>query len=258
MSANTEQNARVLGQFAKQAPSYAALINRTTDTSLDSLLAAVQPLSTDRMLDVGCGTGRFAVTMAPLVAQVVGIDLTAAMLDQARQLQADSKITNVEWRQADVTALPFEDGAFDIVSSKAMLHHVTSPARVITEMVRVCAATGRIIVVDLTPKPEKAAALNAIELLRDPSHARALAIDELRAIGTELGLKEIAVREYEIRLPLEAVLNTSFPEVGMERVRNLYRSDAESGADALGMNACLENDRIIVSYPMTMLVWKRS
>jgi ubiquinone/menaquinone biosynthesis C-methylase UbiE len=258
MSANTEQNARVLDQFAKQAPSYAALINRTADTSLESLLAALRPRTTDRMLDVGCGTGRFVITMAPLVAQVVGVDLTIAMLEQARRLQADTSITNVEWRQADVTALPFENGVFDIVSSKAMLHHVASPARVIAEMVRVCAAEGRIVIVDLTPKPAKAAALNAIELLRDPSHARAMTPAELRAIGVELGLKEVAVHEYQVRLPLEPVLKTSFPDVGVDRVRDLYRIDAESAADALGMSACIENDQIVVSYPMTMLVLQRS
>jgi ubiquinone/menaquinone biosynthesis C-methylase UbiE len=258
MSANTEQNARVLDQFAKQAPSYAALINRTTDTSLEFLLAALQPLSTERMLDVGCGSGRFAVTMAPLVAHVVGVDLTAAMLDQARRLQADTNITNVQWQQSDVAELPFDDGAFDIVSSKAMLHHVASPARVMAEMVRTCAVDGRIVVVDLTPKAEKAAALNAIELLRDPSHARAMTTAELRALGVALGLKEIAVREYEVRLPLEPVLKTSFPDVGVDRVRSLYRIDAESGADAFGMSASIENDQIVVAYPMTMLVWKRT
>src|SRR5262245_2195694 len=108
----TDQNARVLDQFGKQAASYAALINRSTDTTLEPLLAAVKPLPTERMLDVGCGTGRFAITMAPLVAQVVGVDLTAAMLDQARRAQAAASVPNIEWQQSDVSQLPFADRSF--------------------------------------------------------------------------------------------------------------------------------------------------
>jgi ubiquinone/menaquinone biosynthesis C-methylase UbiE len=259
MSTHSDQNARVLDQFGKQAESYAALVRRSGDnTSLDPVLAALQPLSTDRMLDVGCGSGRFAIKMAPLVAHVTGVDLTDAMLDQARRAQAEAKIANVLWRQCDVTELPFDDATFDIVSSQAMLHHVASPSRVIAEMRRVCKPGGRIIVVDMTPKPSKAAALNAIEILRDPSHANAITNAELRAIGTDLGIPEIAVREYESRISLEAVLKTSFPDtVTLDRIRRLYRIDAESGSDALGMGAQIEDDQVVVAYPMSMVVWRR-
>ncbi len=253
-----EQNARVLDQFNKQAASYAALISRSKNTSLAAFLDAVKPVRADRMLDVGCGTGRFAVAVAPLVAQVVGVDLTAAMLEQARRLQADSQIENIEWQQADVTELPFADGEFTLVTSSAMLHHVASPARVMAEMRRVCAPGGRIFISDLTPHREKVAAFDAIEILRDPSHVHAMTQAELRAIGTELGLTEIAVNEYVACMPLEAVLQTSFPEAGMlERVRRLYSIDAECGADTLGFGARIENGEVIVAYPMSMVAWQR-
>ena len=99
---------------------------------------------------------------------------------------------------------------------------------------------------------------NAIEILRDPSHAHALTSAELRAIGSLLGLREIAVSSYETRMPLEPVLQTSFPENGaLERVRKLYRIDAESGADALGFGARIENGEITVAYPMSMVVWEK-
>jgi ubiquinone/menaquinone biosynthesis C-methylase UbiE len=257
MSTNLEQNARVLDQFSKQAANYAALLNRTKDTSLPAFLDAVKPVPADRMLDVGCGTGRFAVAVAPLVARVTGVDLTSAMLEQARRMQADSRVENVEWREVDVTELPFADGEFTVVTSRAMLHHVVEPARVMAEMRRVCAPGGRIMVSDLTPQPEKAAALDAIEILRDPSHTHAMPIAELRAIGAGLGLVEIAVTEHVTRLPLEPVFQTSFPEAGMlDRVRRLYRIDAECGGDAFGLGVRIENGEIMVAYPMSMVVWK--
>lgn len=258
MSNESNHNARILDQFAKQAESYAALVNRSKDTTLPILLDAVKPMPTDRLLDVGCGTGRFAVTLAPLVAKVVGIDLTAEMLKQAQQLQADAKLANIEWHQGDVSNLPFADGEFNVVTTRAMLHHVIEPARVIAEMNRVCARGGRIMTMDLTPKREKIAAFDAIEILRDPSHAHVLTNAELRAIGSKLGLKEITSHEYEARMPLEPILQTSFPEAGvLDRVRKLYRIDAESGVDALGFHARIANGEITVAYPMSMVVWEK-
>src|SRR5512145_422590 len=102
----SDQNARVLDQFSKQAERYAALTNNAKDSSLGLLLDAVRPLPSDKMLDVGCGTGRFALTLAPLVGSIIGVDLTAAMLEQARQLQSRMSVDNVQWQQADVANLP--------------------------------------------------------------------------------------------------------------------------------------------------------
>jgi ubiquinone/menaquinone biosynthesis C-methylase UbiE len=255
---NAEQNARVRDQFGKQAARYAALINSSKDTTLPTLLEAVKPTLDDRMLDVGCGTGRFAITLAPLVAKVVGIDLTVAMLEQARKAQAAANIENIEWQQGDVANLPFADGEFRLVTCKAMLHHVTEPQRVIAEMSRVCAQGGRVLAADLTPARDKVAAFDAIEILRDPSHAHAMTLDELRAIGSALGLKEIAVHEHVTRMALEPVLQASFPDAGvLDRVRNLYRIDAENGGDALGFGARIDNGEITVAYPMSMVVWEK-
>jgi ubiquinone/menaquinone biosynthesis C-methylase UbiE len=258
MSDHAQQNAAILDQFGKQAEAYAALMLRNPDSVLPFLLEAVRPSPDDRMLDVGCGTGRISLALAPLVSHVTGVDLTPAMLDQARALQADAGISNIEWREADVTALPFLDGAFSLVTCRAMLHHTLSPAAVLAEMGRVCARHGRIAVTDLTPAAGKSAAFDAIEILRDPSHVHAMPADELRAIGASLGLHEIAVHIHKVRLSLEAVLVTSFPAEGMlDRVRELYRRDAESGADALGLAAQFEDGAITVAYPSTLVVWTR-
>jgi len=104
-------------------------------------------------------------------------------------------------------------------------------------MLRVCSPDGRIAINDLSPEPEKAEALNRAEKLRDPSHVRALPTAELRALGKHSSLEEIAVSSYRVpRIPLEAVLATSFPWPGdLEKVRDLYRSDAQSGADTYGL-----------------------
>jgi ubiquinone/menaquinone biosynthesis C-methylase UbiE len=258
MPDHARQNAAVLDQFGKQAEAYAALMLRSPDSGLAHLIETARPTPDDRMLDVGCGTGRMAVGLAPLVGHVTGVDLTPAMLDQARALQAEAGVANIEWREADVTALPFGDGAFSLVTCKAMLHHTASPAAVLAEMSRVCAFGGRIAASDLTPAPSKSVAFDAIEVLRDPSHVHAMPADEFRAIGAALGLHEIAVRAYESRLPAEAVLATSYPAEGiLDRVRDLYRRDGESGADALGLAARIDDGVITLTYPSTLVVWTK-
>jgi ubiquinone/menaquinone biosynthesis C-methylase UbiE len=258
MAETTEQNARVLDQFSQQAEAYAALVNNLGSPFTEPLLQIAQPGAQDRVLDVGCGSGKLAVALAPWVAHVTGVDLTPAMLEQARALQARSGLSNIEWRQADSTALPVEDGAFDLVISRAMFHHAANPLRTLAEMRRACAVGGRIAVDDLAPAPEKAPAFDAIELLRDPSHARALPIEEMRALGSELRMEEIAIHSRLSELPIEVVLAASFPPPGiLERVRDLYARDARHGADTFGMSARLKDGQVWVSYPMTLIVWRR-
>ena len=258
MTSKADQNARVLDQFSQQAEAYAALVNKASGPAKEPLIEALAPALTDRVLDVGCGTGQFAVAIAPLVAHAAGADLTPAMLDKARAWQAKAGVVNVDWLQADSTDLPVADGAFDIVTSRSMLHHAADPAATLAEMRRVCAPGGRIAVLDLTPAPEKSPAFDAIELLRDPSHARTLTVEELRALGAELGLEELEVRPRETDLPLEMTLATSFPGPGvLERVRELYARDAASGADIFGLKARVQDGQVWVTYPMTIVVWRR-
>jgi ubiquinone/menaquinone biosynthesis C-methylase UbiE len=256
MPLKADQNARVLDQFGKQAESYAALVLGSGSPTTSPLIEAARPGPADRVLDVGCGSGRITVALAALAAHVTGIDLTPAMLEQARAAQVQAGLSNIDWIEADSIALPVADAAFDLVVSQAMFHHAADPAATLAEMRRACAPGGRIAVNDLTPAPEKACAFDAIELLRDPSHQRALTTAQLRALGADLGLTEVLVRSHKTELPIEVVLATSFPPPGMlEHVRELYRRDATAGSDAFGMEARLKDGAVWVSYPMSVVVW---
>ncbi|VWX50883.1 methyltransferase domain-containing protein [Novosphingobium sp. 9U] len=254
----SDQNARVRDQFSQQAPDYAKLIAaQGAQPRADPLIELMDPQPGDRVLDVGCGSGQLAVTVAPRVAKVVGIDLTPAMLDEARSHAAAAGVENVHWELADSVSLPVDDASFDIVVSRSMLHHAADPARTLAEMRRACTPGGRIIVSDLSPDPAKSAAFDAIELLRDPSHKHALTLGELQALGRELGLVETVVRSSATSLPLESVLATSFPAEGMlDHVRALLGRDAAAGTNALGMTPELREGQLWVTYPMMTIGWK--
>lgn len=80
-----------------------------------------------RLLDVGCGDGRFTVFFAR-VCDAVGVDFSPALLAQARHARRACM---------DGAALAFRDGAFDVVFEHALLHHLPDPAAAVREMARV-------------------------------------------------------------------------------------------------------------------------
>ncbi len=96
----------------------------------------------DRVLDVACGTGIVARTAADRVGargRVTGLDLNEAMLAVARRVRPD-----LDWRQGDAVALPFPDGAFDVVLCQSGLMFVPDHTAALREMGRVVTAEGTV------------------------------------------------------------------------------------------------------------------
>jgi ubiquinone/menaquinone biosynthesis C-methylase UbiE len=124
-----------------------------------------------RVLDLGCGTGRFALPMASrLHYRVTGADYSREMLAKASDKDTDRI---VEWDYQDAQTLTYQDESFDVVFISHLLHHVDSPQRVIRECQRVLVPSGVIVI-----------RYGAIEQIRDDvEHTffpETLAIDEAR------------------------------------------------------------------------------
>jgi SAM-dependent methyltransferase len=101
-----------------------------------------------RVLDVGCGTGGAARSLArnfPDVERVVGLDLSGAMIDEARA-RVKGADGRVEFVQADARALPFPDASFDAAYSLRVFEIIGEPRRVLSEMARVLRPRGRLAV----------------------------------------------------------------------------------------------------------------
>jgi ubiquinone/menaquinone biosynthesis C-methylase UbiE len=117
----------------------------------ERLVGAAGIAAGDRVLDVGAGTGNAAVAAARRGAQVVASDLTPELFDDGRARAAEHGV-ELEWVQADAEALPFDDGAFDVVVSciGAMFapHHDATAQ----ELARVCRPGGTIAMLNWTPE----------------------------------------------------------------------------------------------------------
>ena len=100
----------------------------------------------DRVLDVGCGIGGPARTLADeLDCQVQGIDLTATFIDAARMLTARLGMqAQCEFQVASATLLPFADATFDLVWSQNVIMNVSDKSLCLREMARVLRPGGRV------------------------------------------------------------------------------------------------------------------
>jgi SAM-dependent methyltransferase len=104
-----------------------------------------------KVLDVACGTGNAARPAARSGAQVTGLDLTPRLLESGRA-KAEAEGLQIDWREGDAEALPFEDGTFDRVLST--FGHMFAPRheRTAGEMARVCRRGGAIVTATWTPE----------------------------------------------------------------------------------------------------------
>ena len=176
-------------QFGAVAAAYATSAVHASGADLTALVAAAGLTGTERVLDMGCGAGHTALAVASNAAQVTAIDVTPEMLAVAEGLARARELTNVDFRLADVAALPFPSSSFEVVTSRYSAHHYPDPARALAEAARVLLSGGRLLLVD-TVAPEIPALdtfFNTAELLRDGSHARNWRLSEwqqlMRAAG---------------------------------------------------------------------------
>ena len=132
---------------------------------------------TTRLVDVGCGTGRFAVLAAErLGARVWGVDRSAEMLHEAKRRPGGR---GVGWRRADAEKLPFRDGWFDGAHSHLVLHLVDDLPAAVAELARVVSPGGRLVVGTFAPEHFREFFLNPyfpsipeIDLARFPDPGR--------------------------------------------------------------------------------------
>lgn len=155
-----------------------------------------------RVLDVAAGTGNVTIRAAEAGAQVVASDLTPENFDAGRREAAARKV-ELDWVEADAEALPFEDGAFDVVTSSLGAIFAPDHRRVADELVRVCRPGGTIGLIAFRPEGTAAAFFELLGRYAPPPPAGASpptawgSEEHVRSLfGDRLAALELTRREY--------------------------------------------------------------
>jgi ubiquinone/menaquinone biosynthesis C-methylase UbiE len=161
----------------------------------------------ERVLDAGTGTGALAFAVAPLVREIVAVDLVAELLDEGRRRSAE--FPNVSFVEGNAMRLAFDDDAFDLAGTLRTLHHVPRPELVVAELARVTRPGGSVLIVDqLAPvDPLLGVELDRFERARDPSHTRTLPDIDVRAFLEANSLVLLRSRSEQQERELERYLD---------------------------------------------------
>jgi ubiquinone/menaquinone biosynthesis C-methylase UbiE len=189
----------VRSRFAPVAANYTRSTFHASSERLQEVLDLARPKLGDLALDVATGTGNTAFALAPHVRRVIGLDVTSEMLDQARRLTAERGVKNVDWVLGDVADLPFPDDTFDLYTVRAAPHHFRDIDAFLREAFRVLKPGRDAAFIDCSPPAAARELLHDVEVRRDPSHVKALTLEEWGAHFERAGfeLEVASLRELD-------------------------------------------------------------
>jgi ubiquinone/menaquinone biosynthesis C-methylase UbiE len=235
------------------ADAYERYMGRWSRAIGEKFLGWLAPPNNATWLDIGCGTGAFGTLIAQRCApkSLSGIDPSAAQIAFAR-----GKLPDADLRVADAMALPFGDGAFDVVASALVLHFIPDRGKAFAEMKRVARRGGivaaytweRSATGDFAPYAAMLRGLNAIDVepMRSPTVPEQQ-LDGLRKSAEAAGMTDIAVTQIDATqgfrdfdeywqvqtLPVSPVGKTvaALDDAQRERLRKVMRERLPIAAD---------------------------
>jgi len=168
-----------------------------------------------RVLDAGCGSGRWSYAMAELDADVVGVDLTAGGPESAHAVLGERE--NVQFAQADLFALPFRPGSFDFVMSWGVLHHTHSTKEAFAQLVPLVKPGGTLFVMVYELESRlRSAGTNALRFfmrrLSDERRYRACRLLVVRSSLVAKALSPFLIISY---LPPDSTLDAATAQFGL-------------------------------------------
>ena len=249
MNQYDDHNNEVISQFTQQAIPFSQLTGHLD--SLDLLVKISKVDLKSNVLDVASGPGLVASEFAKYSHHVECLDLTPAMLKQAKKRASEAQIANVSFCEGDAMNLPYEDNYFDVVVTRYSFHHFLAPEKVLQEMIRVCKSGGRVVVADVAIEQRFMELFNHIERLRDSSHVSALSLDRFERLFSTENFIHCTKSQYLVDVELEQQLSVSFPKQGDDKkIRDLITQDI--GKNSTGFNPKIIEGEVHYSYPIAV------
>ena len=242
------QHNLIQAEFKKQASGWGK-----RQDNLSSTLSVLELQEDYTVLDVASGSGLLASIIAPHVKQVVAMDITPEMLQQARM----KGIENIQYVLGAAEQLPHAENTFERVATRYSIHHILEPQVVIEEIYRTCQSNGRVMIIDIiAPDDEESAELyNHMERLRDPSHTNALSLSTLTELIANAGFKQIT---HSMNNHGEMDLENWFdlaqtPDENRQQVLSLI-DDALQGKIETGFNPTYRDGRLKINHSVATIL----
>lgn len=187
---------KLLKEYTALATAYDQQWSSYLDASLDMTLEAVANLPAERVLDVGCGTGRLLDTLAerPGYPELFGIDSVPGMLDVARR-RIGQRATLVH---GDAAQLPFDEANFQLIVSTSALHYFADTDAALREIRRVIASSGNLVITDWCRDYFWMKLLNRILPWTRHAHAHTFSSSELEQSLARASFRTIAISKRKI------------------------------------------------------------
>jgi ubiquinone/menaquinone biosynthesis C-methylase UbiE len=249
---------QVLQQFDPCAAAYLTSAVHAAGPDLDharGLVAAALPANRAVALDLGCGAGHLAFAIAPLVARMVAADPAPSMLATVQGAARERHLSHLETCEAQADALPFSTATFCLVASRYSAHHWPDVPAALAEMHRVAKPGGWLLIIDLLggETPLVDTHLQAMELLRDPSHVRDYTFEEWRRMIANGGFDLAETQSWPVRMEFASwVQRMHTPAENIAAIRALQR-----GAPA-EVKAALAQEEEGSFTPRVGLFWARA
>ena len=223
---NSSHNANVKRQFGPRAAAYVTSSVHSGGHDLDHIEECAKAAAPRHALDLGAGGGHVAYRLARHAAKVTACDLSEDMLAAIDATAQAQGLDNITGTAAAAEALPFDDAAFDFLACRFSAHHWRDLDCGLREARRVLAPGKTAVFVD-AHAPESPAAdvhLQAIELLRDPSHVRDYRVSEwLSALG-RAGFTVTSLRTWRLRMDFASwIERMQTPQSHVAAIRSLQR-----------------------------------
>ena len=231
-------------------------MDQMRDASLDLLVDLARPASGDAVLDYATGAGMGGFAVAPDVATVEAADELPGMLEEGERLAVELGIVNVAFTLVDLYALPYKDGAFDLVVCRNAFHLLPDPATALAELQRVLGPHGRIVVLDPVVDETTDKAFNEIARLRERAHRRHYRPEELEDIVTRGGLTVNARGELRRTIDLDYWLQAAaVPPPKAELIRGRFK--ALPVEVQIGLDVAFSDRSVSFSYDVVGLRLER-
>lgn len=229
---------KVDDQFGAQAQAYVTSAVHASGHDLDRLEALAAEARPERALDLGCGGGHVAYRLAAHAGAVTASDLSPAMLAAVARTAIERGLANIETVQAPAEALPFGDAQFDFLASRFTAHHWRDFEAGLRQARRVLKPGSPAVFIDgVAPRGALADThLQAIELLRDPSHVRDYGLGEWTAALARSGFDLIEATTFRLRMEYEVwVERMRTSPTHRAAIRSLQAGASEEVRERLGI-----------------------